>query len=88
MASTKATVAAVLVCAHCSLTFFVVLGGLALAGVAVPTVLGVRLDMLLIPLAGIALFALWLWWGRREALAAEACAQPISGSMEPMRPSR
>jgi hypothetical protein len=65
---------AVLVCVHCSLTFFVALGALLFAGATVPTLLGVRADMLLVPLAGAAAFAGWIWWGRRAS--AEACEVP------------
>jgi hypothetical protein len=65
-------IVALVACVHCSATFFVALAGLAFAGVAAPMVAGVRVDMLLIPLAGAALFTGWLWWGRR-ASAAGAC---------------
>lgn len=65
---------ALLVCVHCSLTFFAALAGLALAGVTAPTLLGVRADMLFLPLTGASLFAGWLWWGRRSAL--RACETP------------
>jgi uncharacterized membrane protein YedE/YeeE len=68
-------IVALLACVHCSLTFFVALGAVLLGGASAPLLFGVRADMVLVPLAGIALFTGWLWWGKR-ASEAEACAVP------------
>ncbi|HEV8360363.1 MAG TPA: hypothetical protein VGR28_07925 [Candidatus Thermoplasmatota archaeon] len=73
-------VVALVACVHCSLTFFVAVGALFFAGATAPTLLGVRADVLLVPLAGVALFTGWLWWGRR---AAERCEVPTSGAPPP-----
>jgi hypothetical protein len=60
-------VVALLACVHCTLGFFVAVGALALGGAAAPTLLGVRADLVLVPLAGAALFAAWVWRGARKA---------------------
>jgi ABC-type transport system involved in cytochrome c biogenesis permease component len=72
----RAVLLPVLVCAHCSLTLFVALGALAFGGLGAPLVLGLRADMLLVPLAGLTLFIAWLWWGKRSAPNATLREQP------------
>jgi hypothetical protein len=67
---------ALLLCAHCSLGFVAALGGLALAWTTAPAILGVRLDLFLVPFAILSAFFGWLWWGRRAADQAEVCAVP------------
>lgn len=68
-------IAALLVCVHCSLTVFAALGALLLGGAAVPVLLGVRIDYIVVPVAILALFSGWLWWGWR-ASRAEVCEVP------------
>lgn len=80
MAGSWKGIVALLACVHCSLTFFVAVGALLFASAATPTLLGLRADMLLVPLAGAAVFTGWLWWGRRAAAREGACALDAAGS--------
>lgn len=68
-------IAALLVCAHCSLGVVAAVGAVALGGASVPVLVGVRLDYVALPLGLVALFAGWLWWGWR-ASARAACDVP------------
>lgn len=70
-------IAALLVCVHCSLTVFAAAGAVLLGGAALPALLGVRLDYVVVPVALLALFSGWLWWGWRTSQA-EACEVPES----------
>lgn len=69
------SIGAVILCVHCSLTFFAVVGAALLGGAALPTLLGVRADYIVAPLAMVGAFAGWLWWGKRSAEACEVPAQ-------------
>ena len=60
---------ALLVCVHCSLGVFAAVGALLLGGAALPLVLGVRLDYVVLPVAFLALFSGWMWWGWRASPA-------------------
>lgn len=79
---------ALLLCVHCSATFFVAVAGLALAGAGAPLLLGIRADVLLVPLAGLTLFFGWLWWGRRASAAAATEACEVPAAREPAPPAR
>lgn len=67
---------AVLMCVHCSATFFVVVAALALGGLSVPFVFGIRADFILVPLVGASAFTGWLWWGKRAVEREAACRVP------------